>query len=432
MAEITRRIGLSLGADICWPVCYEGLMKRLDLSIPWQGDRLRFEVERVSIEPFSLRQPCRYDLVIDRLTHWYHVSREWIKKAVLMDGLYVFNNPWAIQSMEKQTTYCAMMKLGLPVPDTWLIPPKSYEPRDDLQPTLQRYARLFDLGSIGRELGFPLFMKPYDGGAWVGVSKIDSEEQLQKAYDESGTKVMQLQKAVLPFDCFVRAVGLGPQVRIIRYDPDAPLHARYCADRDFLDAGEVSLIEDMTLTINSFFGWDFNSCEALRSDGVWHPIDFANACPDSQVTSLHFHFPWLVMANIRWSIFCAAVQRPMQRTHNWSPFYEIAEQGLNYRQRLAAYARLARRRLEADRFEEFCSRHLAHLDEVAWEFFGSEMARDAVYQKVCALFPEHEQDKFTEHFWELIQQWRKREEDKRVSRRDAEAQREGRGERSPE
>jgi hypothetical protein len=319
-----------------------------------------------------------------------------------MDGLYVFNNPWAIQSMEKQTTYCAMMTLGLPVPDTWLIPPKSYEPRDDLQATLDRYARLFDLGSIGRELGFPLFIKPYDGGAWVGVAKIDSEEQLQKAYDESGTKVMQLQKAVLPFDYFVRAVGLGPQVRIIRYDPDAPLHARYCTD-----------LEDMTLTINAFFGWDFNSCEALRADGDWHPIDFANACPDSQVTSLHFHFPWLVMANIRWSVFCAAVKRPMRRTHDWSPFYEIAGQDLPYRDRLRAYARVARQRLDADRFKEFCSQHLGHLDEVAWEFFGSPTARDAVYQKVRALFPEHEWDQFTEHFWQLIQQWRRREEEKR-------------------
>ena len=44
------------------------------------------------------------------------------------------------------------------------------------------------------------------------------------------------------------------------------------------------MLEDMTLTINSFFGWDFNSCEALRKDAVWHPIDFANACPNSRVS----------------------------------------------------------------------------------------------------------------------------------------------------
>ena len=136
VATKTRLIGLSLGADICWPICYESLLTKLDLAIPDGTDTLRFEVERISIEPFDLRQSCRYDLVIDRLTHWYHTSREWIKKAIVVNDLYVFNNPWSLQSMEKQTTYCAMMRLGFPVPDTWMIPPKAYAESSDLEPTL--------------------------------------------------------------------------------------------------------------------------------------------------------------------------------------------------------------------------------------------------------------------------------------------------------
>ena len=156
MAEITRRIGLSLGADIDWPISFERIVENLDLAIPVDGDTVRFEVERVTIEPFDLRQPCRYDLVVDRVTHWYHASREWIKKAILLDDLYVFNNPWSLQAMEKHTSYCAMMRLGLPVPDTWMIPPKEYEPSPDLETTLARYARHFDLGQIGEKLGYPL------------------------------------------------------------------------------------------------------------------------------------------------------------------------------------------------------------------------------------------------------------------------------------
>ena len=171
MPTTTRRIGLSLGADICWPRCFEDLVAQLDLELPdptvttdagggrrardgaASGARIRFQVDRVPIEPFDLGDPTPYDLVVDRLTHWYHTSREWIKKAILTDDLYVYNNPWSLQSMEKHTTYCAMMRLGLPVPETWMVPPKAYEPSPDLEPTLRRYAKLFDLGAVdGQDL----------------------------------------------------------------------------------------------------------------------------------------------------------------------------------------------------------------------------------------------------------------------------------------
>jgi len=189
-----------------------------------------------------LMQGCKYSVVIDRLTHWYHTSREWIKKAIAMDDLYVFNNPWSLQSMEKHTTYCAMMRLGFPIPDTWLVPPKTYLESPDLQPTLRNYAKLFNLGEIGDKIGYPLFMKPYDGGAWVGVTAIRDREALNEAYNQSGTRVMHLQEAVDPHDMFVRCVGLGPQWRCVNYDPAAPLHDRYRTDADFLsEADEVTL-----------------------------------------------------------------------------------------------------------------------------------------------------------------------------------------------
>ncbi len=409
MANVTRRIGLSLGADICWPICFEEILARLQLDIPLGGDRLNFEVSRVTIEPFDLRQPVRYDLVVDRLTHWYNTSREWIKKAVVLNDTYVFNNPWSIQSNEKHTTYCAMMRLGLSIPETWMLPPKAYEPTADLQPTLEQYARMFDLGEIGAKLGYPLFMKPYDGGGWVGVSKVDDEAQLRAAYEASGTKVMHLQSAVIPYDYFVRCIGLGPQTRVVNYDPSAPLHDRYRMDHGFLTAEQQSELEDITLTINAFFGWDFNSCEALLKGGQWYPIDFANACPDSQVTSLHYHFPWLLKANLRWAIFCAATRRRVTRNLDWEPYFEVAAQDLPYREKLRRYALYARQHFAADEFAEFCARHLARLDEVADEFFGTDLARDAIHRKVTALFPAHEVESFTELFFARIQHWRETE-----------------------
>ena len=410
MAEVRRKIGLSLGADVCWPICYEQILNRLDLTVRHGGDSIRFDVERVRIEPYYLRQPTSYDLVIDRLTHWYGTSREWIKKAIVLDGLYVFNNPWSIQSNEKHTSYCAMMRLGMPIPTTWMVPPKEYEPSPDLQVTLERYAEMFDLAELGDKVGYPMFIKPYDGGGWAGVSRIDDADDLQRLYDESGTYLMHLQQAVDPHDLFIRCVGLGPQVRMVRYDPGAPLHDRYTADDGDLPDDQRQLLTDTTLTINTFFGWDFNSCEALRQGDTWHPIDFANPCPDSQVTSLHYHFPWLIGANLRWSLFCATTKRRMRPNMDWQPYFDIADEAADretsYEDKLKAYGALARERLQADDFWAFCDEHLGYLDEVLHEFFGTDMARDAVRQKVVAMYPEHEVDEFTELFWTRIQNWR--------------------------
>ena len=406
MTSVTKRIGLSLGADICWPICYEDILSELDLAIPMGKDTVRVEVDRVMIEPFGLREPSRYDVVIDRLTHWYHTSREWIKKAVILDDLYVFNNPWSVQSMEKQTSYCAMIKLGMPIPNTWLIPPKEYEDLPDLEATLAKYAKLFDLSDVGKSVGYPSFMKPYDGGGWVGVSKVDDDETLTEAYEKSGRFVMHLQQGVVPYERFVRCIGLGPQIRVVEYDPSQPLHERYRKEASFLRDEDAELLRNITLTINSFFGWDFNSCECLAKDGTWHPIDFANPCPDSQVTSLHGHFPWLIKSNIRWSVYCAVTGKKMRQNLDWTPYFEVAEQGLPYRERIKAYAAIANERFETERFEEFCEKHLGHLDEIAWEYFGDDRARNAVRKKVEALFPEHEWDEFTDHFWDRIQDWR--------------------------
>ena len=407
MAEVTRRIGLSLGADVCWPLCFEHLVKRLNLKLNMGGDTVRFEVERVAIQPFNLRDPVGYDVVVDRLTHWMHSQREWIKKGLLMDGLYVFNNPWSVQSNEKHTSYAAMMKLGLPIPETWMLPAKEYsEDQVDAKVTLKRYAKLFDLGKIGEKLGWPFFMKPYDGGGWRNVTRVKNTKDAWTAYDESGKSVMHAQASVEGYDAFVRTIGFGPQTRHVSYAPDAPLHDRYTQKVDFLPKAEQEHLRKVTLTINAFFGWDFNSCESLRKNGVWHPIDFANPCPDSQVTSLHFHFPWLVKSYLRWTLFCAATKRQFRKNLDWAPFYEVAAKDLSYAEKLDRYAAIADQRFETARFEEFCGTHLKHLDAEAYEFFATPEAKEAVRQKVAALFPAHEVEKFTELFWQRIQSWR--------------------------
>ena len=58
--------------------------------------------------------------------------------------------------------------------------------------TAKRYNQPFDLDEIAEDLGYPLSMKPFDGGAWVGVSKIRDSDDLHRAYDASGERLMHL------------------------------------------------------------------------------------------------------------------------------------------------------------------------------------------------------------------------------------------------
>lgn len=125
MNDRQHLIGLLLGTEEDWPSAFEGLIRRLDPHLILGSETHRFDLERITIEPFNLRAVPRHSLVIDRLSHWYFVPREWLKKAAIMNDVYLMNNPFTFQAMEKHSAYCALMRLGLKVPETWLIPHKT-------------------------------------------------------------------------------------------------------------------------------------------------------------------------------------------------------------------------------------------------------------------------------------------------------------------
>ncbi len=121
--------------------------------------------------------------------------------------------------------------------------------------------------------------------------------------------MMHLQQGLENFDIFVRTLAIGPQVNIFHYDPVRPMHDRYQVDSDFLSAEHVREATAVVKTINAFFRWEFNSCESILKDGVLQPIDFANACPDVAIVSLHYYFPWAIKSLLAWSLFCLATDR---------------------------------------------------------------------------------------------------------------------------
>nr|WP_221381007.1 hypothetical protein [Actinoplanes polyasparticus] len=406
MADVEHTIGLLLGMEDDWPRAYEALLRRLGVVAGPDGKSHRTNSVRVTIEPFNLRDKPRHDLVIDRLAYWYYHPREWLKKIALMDDVYLLNSPFTFQSMEKHAAYCAMMRLGLKVPETVLVPYKNPLDNSRYAYTAARYNQSFDLDATAAQVGYPMYMKPYDGGAWVGVSKIRNPDELHTAYDASGERLMHLQASVEGYDVFARSLSIGPETMVMKFRPEQPMHNRYEVQHGFLTAAQGDEVVTISRLVNAFFRWEFNSCESLvRGDDV-HPIDYANACPDVAITSLHYYFPWAMAALLRWTVYCVVTGRKPRLDTDTAAYFAIGDDpSLSYAEKLAAYRRLADDYFEADRYADFCARYLGNVDEIVYEWVTSDEYRSLLRETVRATYPVHEHEKFLAHFGGLTDAW---------------------------
>src|SRR5213076_2050083 len=239
---------------------------------------------------------------------------------------------FTFQAMEKHSAYCALMRLGIRVPDTWLIPHKVPAPIPHFEymaakfpDVASRYNASFDLQEIGAAIGYPLYMKPFDGGQWVGVSRIGSPEGLRRTYDESGERMMHVQRALEDFDVFARSLSIGPETMVMKFRPEQPMHDRYAVAHDFLSRQVGEEVLTISRLVNAFFRWEFNSCECLVRGEEVHPIDYANASPDVALTSLHYYFPWAMKTLLKWCTFCVVSGRRPRLDLDTRPWFEIAD-----------------------------------------------------------------------------------------------------------
>ena len=399
-------IGLVLGTEEDWPSAFESIVRRLNGPIDHDGESHALLTERVTYEPFDLRAIPRHTLVIDRLAHWYTLSCEWLKKVALMDEVYLLNNPFTFQAMTKHSAYCAMMRLGLKVPETWMVPHK-VPPTDPRFPDMsKKYNLPFDLQQVAAQVGYPLFMKPFDGGAWVGVTRISDAQQLSANYDESGERLMHLQAAVDGFDVFARSLSIGAETLVVHFDPDRPMYDRYQVTHDFLTPELGAEVVAIGKLINAFFRWEFNSCETLIKDGEVYPIDYANAAPDLALTSLHYYFPWAIKSLVKWSVFCTVTDRKMRIDQDMDRYFAIGDDPeLSYEEKLGRYQVMAEDYFETERYHEFCGKHLPEIDEVTVDYIASPEFDALLVDTIRSTFPEHEQPEFVEHYRGLLGAW---------------------------
>ena len=398
-------IGLLLGTEDDWPQAFETLTRRLG-AVRHHGREHQITTERLTIEPFDLRDPVRHDVVIDRLAWWYFHPREWLKKAALVNDTYLLNNPFTFQAMEKHSAYCAMIRLGFDIPSTVLVPYKNPLDHEKWAYTAGTYNLPFELDEVAARVGYPMYMKPFDGGAWRGVSRVDDVEALHAAYDQSGQMLMHLQAAVSPFDAFARSLSIGPETKIMKFRPELPMHDRYEVAHSFLPPEAGMEILTLSRTINAFFRWEFNSCEALVTGTRVQPIDYANACPDIAITSLHYYFPWAITQLISWSVFCAVSNRRPRVDTTTREWFDVADDPeLSWNDKLGRYGLLADQYFQADEYREFCSTSLAALPAMVRDWVDSADFDALLVETVRKTYPAAEHERFVAHFRGLMTLW---------------------------
>ncbi|HRI21184.1 MAG TPA: hypothetical protein PLA68_09515 [Panacibacter sp.] len=256
--------------------------------------------EPVHIDKVMQGEPTEYAVIFDRISQDIPFYRAYLKNAALC-GTAVINNPFWWSADEKFFNNCLATKIGVPVPKTVILPSRDL-PADTSDKSFANLAYPLDWDSIFSYTGFPTYMKPFSGGGWKNVYKLNSVEDFFDKHAETGELVMLLQEEIV-FTEYYRCYCIGGKyVRIMPYEPRNPHHLRYVAD--FTPTPEkLAEMEDIVLRINKYLGYDFNTVELALRDGVPYAIDFCNPAPDADRNSVgEENFAWVVETAANYAI----------------------------------------------------------------------------------------------------------------------------------
>jgi hypothetical protein len=171
-------------------------------------------------------------------------------------------------------------------------------------------------------------MKPYAGGGWKNVYRIENKEEFWVKHQETGQLVMMLQEEIV-FTEYFRVYCLGGKaVRIMQYEPRNPHHLRYVIDGAASDKKLLATVKDYTLRLCKGLGYDFNTVEFAVRDGIPYAIYFGNPAPDSELTSVGAeNFEWVVEEAAKMAIAAAKKQKAGKMNLTWGTFIKDAAAG---------------------------------------------------------------------------------------------------------
>ena len=279
-----KKIGILHGKERSFP---EAFVQRInDKKI--EG----ITAEAVKIDKVAQGEPSGYAVIVDRISQDVPFYRAYLKNAAI-SGTAVINNPFWWSADEKFFNNALATKIGVPVPKTVILPSREL-PDDTSEASFSNLSYPLDWEGIFNYVGFPAYMKPFAGGGWKNVYKLNSMEEFFQTHAETGQLVMLLQEEII-FEEYYRCYCIGRKhVRIMPYEPRNPHHLRYVANHR-PSAKLLKTMEEIVLKINNYLGYDFNTVELAIRDGVPYAIDFCNPAPDADLKSVgEENFEWVV------------------------------------------------------------------------------------------------------------------------------------------
>ena len=287
-----KKIGILFGQERTFP---QAFVERINSK---NVDGIK--AEPVRIDKVMQGEPTDYSVIIDRISQDVPFFRAFLKNAALT-GTAVINNPFWWSADEKFFNNCLATKINVPVPKTVILPSRDL-PQDTTDQSFSNLAYPLDWEGIFNYVGFPAYMKPFAGGGWKNVYKLNSMSDFFDKHAETGQLVMLLQEEIV-FEEYYRCYCIGGKhVRIMPYEPRNPHHLRYVAE--FQPTPEkLQEMEGIVLRINKYLGYDFNTVELALRNGVPYAIDFCNPAPDADRNSVgEENFAWVVETAANYAI----------------------------------------------------------------------------------------------------------------------------------
>jgi hypothetical protein len=308
------KVGLLCGREHAFPPAFLERVNQL-------GRPRGITAESVTLKGTRMGEPSEYRVIVDRISHEVEYYRAYLKHAVL-EGTYVINNPFWWTADDKFFNYSVARRLGVAIPNTVVLPRKSYPPEYDLRSeSLHNLGYPIDWEGLLDHVGRPAILKPYSGGGWKHVYKVRDVQELVAAYDGTGPYCMTLQEFI-DFDQYVRCFTFGKtDIVPVAYDPH---QRRYLVDHAYLSPELGARIVRDAQTLNTALGYEMNTIEFAVRAGVPYAIDFLNPAPDFERDRItEFYFEMVVQRMAELVIDRATNGQPRQTWPRWAEMLGI-------------------------------------------------------------------------------------------------------------